>query len=265
MSAIQNSRHDPNLLLVEGARKSPASITLRSSPGKSRLVFASARGSVAAEQYRVIRRKLAEKYQNGGIILVSSPGPGDGKTLTSLNLAWCIAETGATTLLAELDLRNPSLTGLLNFAAGSAGMEAVLANALDPEPFLRQVNRMPLHVAAVAKISSDPVELLAGDNMTRFLDWARTRYKWVLLDAPPLFPLADSLEISSRADSTLLVVRAGATPKALVQKSVELLGPRLQFVILNGADERADSSYNYLSAYYPYGDGSRKRSPIFKK
>ncbi len=226
---------------------------MRAAEGENRLVFVSDPGGVVAEQYRVMRRKLTEKYPAGGTILITSPGSGDGKTLTSTNLAWCLAETGAPTLLAEMDLRNPSVARLLGYTCESSGIESVLAGIEDLEAILRQINRMKFHVASAGKVTPNPVDLLTGRPIKELLTWSRQNYKWIVVDSPPLFPLADALELTALSDFTVLVVRAQVSPRALVEKAVEMLGQRLQQVIMNEGTECADSSYRYISAYYPYG------------
>jgi len=257
MSTVQNPATQPRFTLLEttyAGRKKPLPLTVRATVGGNRLVFMSDPGGIAAEQYRVMRRKLAERYPEGAVILITSPGPGDGKTLTSTNLAWCLAESGAPTLLAEMDLRNSSIAKLLSASPEDRGIEAVLANGDDPEEVVRQVNSMQFYVLpAAGNAASNPIKLFMGANIHKFLNWAKASYKWVVLDSPPLFPMADSLELSSMADFTMLVVRVRKTPRVLIEKSIEHLGSRLQQVIMNESTECSDSSYNYLSAYYPYG------------
>jgi len=191
-------------------------------------------------------------------VLVTSPGSGDGKTLTSTNLAWCLAETGVPTLLAEMDLRNPSVSRLLGYQCESSGVESVLGGGEDPKNVIRQVNRMRFHVAAAGRATPNPVDLLAGRQIREFLAWARQNYQWIVLDSPPLFPFSDCLELTSMTDFTVLVVRAHVSPRMLVEKAIETLGSRLQQVIMNEGTECADSSYRYLSAYYPYGERRKK-------
>lgn len=255
MSAIQNPVTNGKHMLLEtpAERRKPLPLIVRAAEGENRLVFASDPGGVAAEQYRVMRRRLTEKCPAGGTILITSPGSGDGKTLTSTNLAWCLAETGAPTLLAEMDLRNPSIARLLGYTCENSGIESVLAGIDDLEDTLRQINRMKFHVAAAGKVTPNPVDLLTSRQLKGILTWARQNYKWIVLDSPPLFPLADSLELATVADFTILVVRAQVSPRAMVEKAIEMLGSRLQQVMMNEGTECADSSYRYVSAYYPYG------------
>lgn len=249
MSATQS--REPSLAVL-GARAQPADtrgqLSVRPAEGASRLVFAADPGGVAAEQYRLIRRRLVERYPAGGALVVTSPQMGEGKTLTSANLAWCLAESGQMTLLAEMDVRNPSLSKLLGYSP----QIATVASLLDDDPAkgaVYQVNVMPFYVA-MADWRRDASVLLTSARIARFLAWAKQNYKWVVLDSPPLFPFSDTPELSAASDATILVVRAGVSARALVSRSVQLLGSRLQQVILNEASECADSPYRYLTAHY---------------
>jgi len=261
MSAIQTSPSEPRFLVHENplaASHKPLPLTVRAKKGESPLVFASDPGGFAAEQYRVIRRKLLGKYPDGASILVTSPASGDGKTLTATNLAWCLAEAGMPTLLAEMDLRNPTIDGLLRNTLERPGMESFLQNGGDPRSILRQINRMQFYVATARTPLENPADLLTGPRLKDFATWAKENHKWVIWDSPPMLTLADATELGTVTDCALLVVRARVTPKVLVEKAIELLGPHLQQVIMNEGTECADSSHRYFAGYYPYGVRKQK-------
>lgn len=259
MSAIQNPAVDPGVMLQSAPVNKPAPLTVRARKGESRLVFASDPGGFVAEQYRVIRRRLVEHYPQGATVLITSPGSGDGKTVTATNLAWCLAEAGMPTLLAEMDLRNPSIENLFGCGLDGPGIEAVLEEGVAPTSVLHQINRMQFYLATARKPFENPVDLLSGSALRDFLHWAKGNYKWVVLDSPPLLTISDSMELSGLTDCVLLVVRARVTPRILVERSIELLGPRLNQVIMNDASVAADSSHRYFSSSYPYGPKKKKR------
>jgi Mrp family chromosome partitioning ATPase len=262
MSAIQDSIAEAKPIehrkAMQGGNK-PAPLTIRAKQGESRLVFAADPGGFVAEHYRVIRRKLVERYPDGATLLVTSPGPGDGKTLTATNLAWCLAEAGMPTLLAEMDLRNPSIDKLLGYALDNPGIESLLQEDMEPAAVVRQINRMQFYIAAARKALENPVDVITGQRLRSFLQWAKENHKWVVVDSPPLLTISDSMELSALADSTVLVIRARVTPKVLVERSIELLGSRLHQVIMNEATECADSSHRYYSGSYPYVYGTKKK------
>jgi Mrp family chromosome partitioning ATPase len=216
--------------------------------GNSRIVFHCDPNGVAVEQYRLLRHGLAEQFPQGGIVMVSSPAKGDGKTLNAVNLAWCLAETSPT-LLAEVDLRQPTIAKVLGFRP-HAGIELALSGQDLPETVVSTVNGLALHVAAVVKPQRDPLQILKGDATKYFLDWARKKFRWVVLDAPPVIAAADVPELASMADAVLMVVRVRTTPRELVEKSFQLVGSHLRGVILNEATLCSDSYYRYLSNYH---------------
>lgn len=262
MSAIQDPIVEARFALHSTPMQEnnkPAPLTVRAKPGESRLAFAADPGGFVAEQYRVIRRKLVEEHPDGATVLITSPAPGDGKTVTATNLSWCLAEAGMPTLLAEMDLRKPSIDKLLGYALDGPGIESLLQESLEPNAVLRQVNRMQFFVATARRPLENPSDLLTGSGLRNFLRWAKENHKWVVLDSPPLLTLSDSMELSALTDCTLLVVRARVTPRFLVERSIELLGSRLRQVIMNEGTECADSSYRYFSNSYPYGPKKRKK------
>lgn len=263
MSAIQNPTVELKLMAEDASPErsnKPKPLTVRSARGESCLVFASDPGGMAAECYRVIRRRLKEQYPEGASVLVTSPGPGDGKTVTATNVAWCMAEAGFPTLLAELDLRKPSIDRLLGYPLEGQGIESVLEEGVAPAAVLRQVNKMQFYLATARKPFENPADLLSSARLRDFLAWAKEKHTWVVVDSPPLLSLSDSIELSALTDCTVLVVRARVTPRILVERSIELLGSRLNQVIMNDATVAADSSYGYLGNYYPYGNKKRPRN-----
>ena len=219
-------------------------------PGpSSRVVFEPEAAGVAVEQYRLLRRNLNEHFPQGGTLLVTSPGKGDGKTLNSINLSFCLAENSSPTLLAEMDLRQPSIARVLSFNP-APGVENAFLGIENPEKVVSAVEGLPLFVAAVSKAQQDPVRVLKSQETKNFLEWARTKFRWVVLDAPPVIAAADVPELAPLVDAILMVVRVRTTPRDLLRRSFELAGERVRGVILNEATLCWDSYYHYLSNYY---------------
>lgn len=220
-------------------------------PGpESRIVFQPEIAGVATEQFRLLRRSLSTQFPQGGVILVTSPTKGDGKTLNVANLAWCLAEAGTPTLVVEADLRQPSMGEVLGYSP-HVGIEVALRGEVEPEAVVAVAsNGLPLHIATVANAQPDPVRLLKGQGMKNLIDWARSKFYWVLIDCPPLIPAADVAELAPYADAVFLVIRVRSTPVDLVRKSFQMLGDQVKGVILNEATRSQDSYYHYLSKYY---------------
>lgn len=220
---------------------------------ESRLVFHSAPAGMAAEQFRLLRRSLVQTFPKGGALMVTSPGAGDGKTLTTMNLCASLADAGESVLLTELDLRRPSAQRVLGCKLDAPGVEEALRGSEQPEKTACYIEGLGFHAALVSEIPGDPSHLLGGNALRNFLTWARGRFRWVVFDTAPVFPNADVAELLPAVDAVLLVVRAQFTPRELLRRSCDVLGKRLHGVILNEATISSTPYYRYLSDYYHPG------------
>jgi capsular exopolysaccharide synthesis family protein len=216
----------------------------------SRLIFQTDRHSLAAEQFRVLRRKLSQDFPNGGVLIVTSPTEGDGKTLTSINLCSCFAEVGEPTLLLEADLRRPSLGKVLSRPSDAPGVEDVLAGDAHPAEAIYAVEDLRFCAAMFEKIPRDPSKLINGRAFRELLAWSRRNFRWIVLDSSPVLPAADVVDLMPQVDGVLLVIRAESTPREVSKRSFDVLGKRLHGVIMNGATVDSNPHYRYLSKYY---------------
>ncbi|HXU13652.1 MAG TPA: CpsD/CapB family tyrosine-protein kinase [Terriglobales bacterium] len=216
----------------------------------SPLVFHNDACSLAAEQFRFLSRVLQQKFPAGGAVMMTSPAPKDGKTFTTVNLASCLADAGHAVLVLEADIRQPMVHNMLGGGTNTAaGVEEVLAGAVEPSESVNFVEELSLHVAMVARPPADPARLISGSGPKRFLAWARKHFAWVVIDAPPVLPVSDVTQLVPLADAVLLVVRARKTPRQLVTRSFELLGEHLSGVVLNEATVDSNPYYRYIAEY----------------
>jgi Mrp family chromosome partitioning ATPase len=217
---------------------------------ESRLVFQIEPNGLAAEQFRLLRRTLAREFESGAVLLITSPAMGDGKTLTSINLASCLAESGQPTLLIEADIRRPSLRRILGSAVEPPGVEDVLARNVEPRRAVHGIKELNLYAAIVTRIPYNSAQLIGGPGVKQLLAWARENFLWIVLDAPPTLPTADVSELLPFADAAVLVVRAQSTPLELAKQSVEILGKHLRGVIFNDVTADSNPHYRYLNNYH---------------
>lgn len=213
------------------------------------LVFLHSAQDMIAEQFRVMSARLRERHPMGGVLMVTSPSSEDGKTLTAINLAFGLAERGSSVLLLEADLRRPNIRNVLGMVGVSSGIEDILRGERAPESAIHTLRGTQLSVAAASGPVLDARELIQGDQLRQLLQWARQQFHWVIVDTPPVFPIADASEIARISSIVVLVVRARHTPAPLVQRSVDLLAGRLHYTIMNESSECVDSSSKYISAY----------------
>jgi capsular exopolysaccharide synthesis family protein len=211
---------------------------------------------LTAEQFRLLRRTLSQESATGAVLMITSPGVGDGKTLTSLNLCTCLADSGEPTLLVEADVRRPTVGRVLGCAIEPPGIEDALAGNVEPSKAIHLIEGLSFHAAMVAQIPSDPSRLVNGAMVRQFLAWAREHFRWVVLDAAPVLPAADVSELLNITDGAILVIRAQSTPRELSKRAIEVLGKRLYGVIFNEVTIDASPYYRYLSKYNRGGGAS---------
>jgi capsular exopolysaccharide synthesis family protein len=210
------------------------------------LVAGLAPKSLAAEQYRQLRTRLshAEGASNLRTVLITSPQKGEGKSVTAGNLALTMAqELQRRVIIVEADLRKPSLQHLFGLPPGP-GLAEYLAGAAELKDVMRFLPDHNLTVIHAGAAPTNPAELLGSTAMRRLLDQLRTRYDRVLLDTPPVLPLADVAILAPLVDGTLMVVRAGVTPKPAIENALRAFdSSRLLGVVLNESGMEQDYRY----------------------
>jgi capsular exopolysaccharide synthesis family protein len=219
------------------------------------LVAAIAPTSLAAEQYRSLRTRL-KRVENGRAlrtIAVTSPAKGDGKSLTAANLALTMAqEFQQRVLLMDADLRRPAVHGMFGLQEGP-GLGEVLMGVADLDHALVRLPEHHLTVLPAGMPPNNPGELLGSAAMRRVLDTLRTRFDHILIDVPPVSPLADLQILAPLVDGLLLVVRAGITPKPAIERALAGLdSTKVLGLVLNEAGgERSDAddyeAYGYIA------------------
>jgi len=202
--------------------------------GESRLVFRADRNGFAAEQYRLVCRTLSQQFRASTSLMITSPGRGDGKTLTALNLSCCLAEQDPT-LLLEVDLHRATVGKALGCAIAAPGVEDALAGRVLPSETVNFIGELSLHVAMVGRRSKDSSELIDGAGVSRFLDWARRHFRWVVLDAPPVLPSANVADLLPLMAAVVVVIRGRKTSRKLSEEAFKTLGKHLHGVIFNEA------------------------------
>jgi len=221
----------------------------------ARLVAAHAPQSLAAEQYRSLRTrvKTAENGRALRAIIVTSPSKGDGKSLTAANLALTMAqEFQQRVLLMDADLRRPSIHRLFGIAE-TPGLSDVLMGGATVEDALVSIMDHRLTILPSGIIPMHPAELLGSAAMRSVLDTLRTRFDRILIDMPPVAPLADVAIASSMADGILMIVRAGVTPKPAIERALSGLDmSKVLGLVLNDAGDTG-AAYGYGADGYVAG------------
>jgi len=223
---------------------------------ESRVVTLTEGNSLGAEKFRLLRtrlRNLRERRQLQKLVITSAV-PSEGKTLVAMNLAVCLAKhTDEKILLLEGDLRKPMLGEHLGIKA-LPGVGQWWASLDEPfSKFIYRFDDLQLWILPAGSAPEDPVNILQSSRFLELYKHLSTCFDWIIIDAPPLLPMADVSFWSRQADGLLLVVREGCTPKAILQKGLETLdNPKVIGVVFNDA---RDAESGYYSRYYYYHKG----------
>jgi receptor protein-tyrosine kinase len=229
------------------------------------LVAVSQPRSAYTEQFRSLRTRIlqaADRLQMRAFV-VTSAGIAEGKTLTALNLAWLLAQTeGVRALVIDSDLRQPCATDYLGIDA-PVGLSEVLGGLVRLEDAIVRLEPAGLYLLPGGKPRDDVAELLSGPSYARVLTEVRRMFDFIIIDAPPLGIFTDASVLMQRADGALLVVRAGKTRYAVVDKLLEQIPrERLLGVILNRAEDQPDqTSYYYQHRYYNRDRSLKNQEP----
>jgi capsular exopolysaccharide synthesis family protein len=177
-------------------------------------------------------------------VLVTSPQKGEGKSITAANLALTMAqELQRRVVIVEADLRKPSLQHLFGLPAGP-GLAEYLVGAAELKDVMKFLPDHNLTVITAGTSPTNPAELLGSTAMRRLLDQLRTRFDRVILDTPPVLPLADVAVLAPMVDGALLVVRAGVTPKPAIENALRGFdSSRLIGIVLNESGQEDDYRY----------------------
>src|SRR5439155_9697563 len=189
--------------------------------------------SRVAEAFRHMRTALlfSDFSASAKLIVMTSAGAGEGKTVASLNLATALAEAGARVLLVDADLRHPRRPAGLGVPNGR-GLASHLADpdGTEPEALVHVLDSPPIHVLPAGGPAAKPAELVTSPRLRRTFEVLRERYDYVIVDTPPVLPVTDAVVIAREADGVVLVVKGHETPRELVRRArdrLTLAGARL--------------------------------------
>jgi capsular exopolysaccharide synthesis family protein len=208
-----------------------------------------------AEAFRTLRTNLwfLEAEPSAGCLVVTSSVPGEGKTTTTANLALALAENGSSVVVVDGDLRRPRLAEVLG-VEGGVGLTDVLIGRASLDDVLQPRDDRPLTVLASGAIPPNPSELLGSEAMRSLLAELSARFDHVLIDAPPLLPVTDSVLLSRLARGAVLVTASGRVTSSQLEaatRSVETAGGTVLGTVLTMTPRTARSTYDYTSGYAP--------------
>ncbi len=222
--------------------------------------------SPISEAYRSLRTSLMYDRQNnnGKIILISSPGPGEGKTTTIANLAITYANMGRKTLLVDVDLRKPVLHRMFKNDKSKKGLTNFLSSSEENiNDLIYDSGVDNLKIISSGVVPPNPSELLASDQMKIFIEQTKKEFDIILFDSPPLIAVTDAFIVTKFVDKFLLVIRASVTQKGALERSlvnVSNMNQNIDGIIFNGVDESNTYGGGYYYQYYQYYYGTEDKA-----
>jgi len=208
----------------------------------------------ASEAYRTLRTNVtfvnAEQKELQALV-ITSPGPGEGKSTTAANLAITLAQQGSKTLLVDADLRRPLVHRAFNLVQ-EPGLTDVLVGTSSLREAIRPNVVPKLDVLPAGALPPNPSELLGSEAMARLLETLRGQYDTIIFDSPPTLAVTDATVLGASVDAVILVVRAGETDEVAAQRALQQLRrvqAKIAGTVLNGMQKRRDRYYNYYSYY----------------
>lgn len=203
------------------------------------------------EQFKALRAKFEHQVEmrKYKVVAITSAVAEEGKTLTSANLAANLASIGRKkVVLVDTDMRKSDIAqnfgirskpGLKEFLTGSASLEEII---------LSDDSIAGLRIISGGEKGAVPAELLAGDRFRAFLKEMRNRFDVVLLDTPPVLPVADTLTLRDQVDGFIFIFRIGFTPYVMLRQALEEIErEKILGVVLNGVEMQ---KYKYYQRYY---------------
>jgi capsular exopolysaccharide synthesis family protein len=206
--------------------------------------------AAASEAYRSLRTSLLYAAVDAPptVILITSPGSADGKSITCANLAVVLAQAEKETLVIDGDLREPSLHKIFDVPNVSG-----VVNVLSGEYDLLEVSKEPfpgLKIISAGPIPPNPAELLSSGRFAELVGQARRLFDYVLIDSPPMSLVSDPMIIATQADAVLLVLDSEGTRKGSLRRAMrnlETVGGTVLGTVMNKAPKAETGSYKYAS------------------
>jgi capsular exopolysaccharide synthesis family protein len=216
------------------------------------------------EGYRVIRTALNYSWSDPGsrIVTVTSTAPGEGKTLTAVNLALTLATQEGRVLLIDTDLRKPATHVLLRTRRGPGLSDVLVGRAKASEAVQTRLRETPLAYLPSGTHAPSPGDLLTTRTMRGLLDGLRRFYDWIVIDTPPVGAVSEPLILAPLTDGVIVVTSAEMVPRKAVLQTLERIhdsGARILGVVLNRAQVDKHSYYysHYYGHYYGREYGTR--------
>ncbi|RYE77334.1 MAG: polysaccharide biosynthesis tyrosine autokinase, partial [Myxococcales bacterium] len=231
------------------------------------LVVAREPTSLMAEAARSIRSNITfmSPDRPPQMMLVTSADAGEGKTTTAITLATTFAQTGARTIIIDLDLRRPRIHKVFKLGP-EHGITSVLLGEETLDEAIQKTSVANLSILSAGRIPPNPAELLMSEKLYELLQQLRTRFDRVIVDSPPVGLVTDAVILSTRTDGVIFVARSyvstidhvGQSLRSLRSVKARVLGIILNAVDLRRLEYKYSYNYRYYTGYGDYNQGNPK-------
>jgi capsular exopolysaccharide synthesis family protein len=224
--------------------------TMRPAPlSDARLVCLSDPGSLGAEKFRMLGLRLRNMREKRKLkrIVVTGTAPEEGKSLVAANLALNQARSKVLkTLLVDGDFRRPMIAKRFGVGTLLPGLSECLRGERQLSEVVYRLEGSGLYLLPAGMAPENPLELMQSGRLPEYLDQLATAFDWIIIDTPPLFPLADTTFWMKMSDGVLFVVREGVTERKTLQRAVDALDKaNLLGVVVNSSSSSREHKYYY--------------------
>ncbi|VXB01279.1 polysaccharide biosynthesis tyrosine autokinase [Frigoribacterium sp. 9N] len=252
---------------VEGVTNAPllGGIGFHTEASSAPLVVNNDPRSPLAESYRALRTNLQFVSFEGRsrTFIVTSAMPGEGKSTTAANLAVCLAETGASVLLVDADLRRPRVAEVMGLE-GAVGLTDLLVGRAELVDVVQPWGRLGLHVLPSGTVPPNPSELLGSLAMASLVSTVEVDYDFVIIDTPPLLPVTDAAVLSRCVSGVIVATAAQRSSRHQLKQAlaaVSEIGSRTLGVVLTMAPTKGLGAYGYGAYGGYYGSVTENSVP----
>ncbi len=242
--SVREGRQQERLLTLPGLMKGGVSVAVA-----PELVAMWYPRSAVAEQYRVAATRLGliAGKQKSTVVCMSSALMGEGKTSTALNMAYVLSrDLNRKTVLVDCDLKRPTVRAYMGMES-SAGLTEVLLGHKTLDDCLEYHEQLGIWVLSAGVEVTGTTALTHVDRLSELIQGLREKFEYIVLDSPPLLPVAEAMLIVRMADVVVHVIRARSTPRDVVANAIKMIGEeRAVAVVLNGVEAK-DSPYSYYN------------------
>ncbi len=222
--------------------------------------------SAVREAYQTLRTSLlfSRKNRTANVVLITSAGPQEGKSCTTVNVARVLATSGDRTIILDCDLRRPTIHQRMNLDRDRGITNYILSTDGDDwRTYVKTTDQPNLFAITCGPIPPNPADVFGHEKFKALLGELRQQFDWVFIDSPPVVSLADSTILASMADMVALVIKHNENDRDLIRRCVinlRKVNPNVIGAVLNSIDlERSHYKDYYYVGYYYYGEASSKK------